>query len=151
MPRLKNAKLKCYFAHPYTTKGTSEEKEIIEELKSRRLDLYEPFTSEGKLLEKYGVKEYYTGPIYYEMAREIWTKDIGAVKKSDIIVAYLPHPSMGTAMEIATAYEFKKFIQIISPMKHPSFSIYADQLFESIQAWKNHKQYKWINYERQAN
>jgi len=146
MPKIKYKKMKCYFAHPDDTRGTPEEKEIIEELRSRRLNVHEPFKREDYILAKYGVKEYYEGPIYFELAREIWTKDMGAVKNSDMILAYLPYPSTGTAMELAIAYECGKFIQIISPTKHPSYAVYADQLFESIEDWKYHRKYKWVNY-----
>jgi nucleoside 2-deoxyribosyltransferase len=148
MPRLKHVKLKCYFAHPFETRGSPEEKEILEELESRRLNVHEPFTEEDCILKKYGKTHYYMDgkPIYFELAREIWTKDLGAIKNSDIVVAYLPNRQIGTSMEVAVAYEYKKFIQIISPIKHPSFAVYADQLFETIADWKRYKEVKWVNY-----
>ena len=161
-----NKKLKCYFAHPYETRFTPEEKEIIEEIKSRRLELIEPFAEEDNLLKKYGVKEYYSRP-YYELGREMWTKDLGKVRSSDILIAYMPEDvhAKGTMAEVVTAYEWNQFkiwmgkqgipykdslifIQIISPMKHPSFTVYPDQLFETIGDWKNHRQFRWLNYRK---
>lgn len=143
MPRAK-----VYYAHPYKTRGTHIEERIIDELKSRRLIIHEPFTKEAEVLSKYGVEEYYERP-YFELARDIWTKDRGRVIKSDIIVAHIPDDiqAIGTAMEVAIAYEFGKFIQIISPMKHPSFALYADQLFETVEDWERKRIYKWENYE----
>lgn len=136
-----------YFAHPFITRGSIEEKEILEELELRRLMVYEPFKKEEEILKSYNVDDYYTRP-YWELARRIWTQDLGRIKKSDIMLAWLPEKSIGTAMEIAVAYEYDKFIQIISPIKHPSYAIYADQLFESITDWKNYKVYKWENYKK---
>lgn len=149
MPRMR-----CYFAHPYKSRYSKEEILILEELKHRRLEVYEPFRGEGKILQKYGKTEYYTGPIYGELAREIWTKDRGAVLKSDMLLAYIPdeYESRGTMAELAIAYEHKKFIQIISPLKHPSFSVYAyDELYETIDDWIRHKRYKWEKFIRKEN
>lgn len=136
-----------YFAHPYNTVGSDGEREIIEELKSRQVSIFNPFKEEGDVLEKYGKEEYYKGPTYWQLARDIWTKDLGAVKKCDILLAWLPNKEgIGTSAEIATAYEYKKFIQIISPYRHPSFSVYADQYFLSIRKWKRRILYKWEEY-----
>ncbi|MHA1795243.1 MAG: hypothetical protein ACTSUK_03965 [Promethearchaeota archaeon] len=142
-------KLKCYFAHPYYTIGTYGEKRIKEELKSRRLEVIDPFEKEQKLLKEFAVEEYYTGPQYYELARKMWTKDMGYVKTCDIVVAWIPdYRALGTAMEIAIAYEAGKFIQIISPLKHPSYAVYADQYFLTIADWVSYREYKWEKFKK---
>lgn len=119
----------------------------MEELEHRQVKVYNPFTEEGDIIKKYGKEEYYKGPIYWQMARDIWTKDIGAVKRCDIIVAWMPHKKcIGTSAEVATAYEYKKFVQIISPLKHPSFSVYADQFYLTIDDWIHFNTYEWEVY-----
>ena len=60
MPSIAHADMICYFAHPYESIGTPEEKEIIDELKSRRVIVINPFDGEDKMMqEKYGVDNYY--------------------------------------------------------------------------------------------
>lgn len=146
---IKMSRLKCYFAHPQKSRYSEEELMIIDELKSRRLEIYEPFRGEEELLKKYGKKHYYIGPIYGELAREIWTKDRGAILDCDMLLAYIPDEfeSRGTMAELAIAYEHKKFIQVISPLKHPAFSVYAwDELYETIYDWIRRKRYVWEKF-----
>lgn len=140
-------KMQVYFAHPYSSVDMLEKNMIIEELKLRNLKVHNPFDGEEKILKKYGVNDYYENP-NWEMAREIWTKDIKAIVKSNLLVAWLPIGAcgMGTAQEVVIAYNFNKFIQIISPILHPSFAVYADQLFISIKDFINQSEYKWKNY-----
>lgn len=151
MPRLR-----AYFAHPYHYKDTAGKYRIIEEMISRRLKILDPFEKEQEVLERFGVKEYY-GDESFELARTIWTQDLGLISSAQIVVAWIPslsdirnskkitYHTIGTCMEIAYAYEKGKFIQIISPIHHPSFAVYADehQYFETIDGWIWHKDYKW--------
>ena len=125
--------MRCYFAHPFS-KNEVESKERIEaELKSRQLIVIDPFDDEQKIMDAFGVESYW-GNESWELARRIWTKDLAWIPDYNVI---------GTAMEIAYAYEKNKFIQIISPIHHPSFAVYADQYFENIPDFCNHREYKW--------
>lgn len=137
-------KLNCYFAHSRQTYGSPEESEILEELQWRRLVVYEPFKEELKILEKHDIMDYSLTP-YYKPGREIWTKCLGAIKKCDVMLAWIPRrDSIGVSAEIAEAYNAKKFIMVITSLKHPSFTVYADQMYENIADWKHNQQYRWL-------
>lgn len=154
MPRLK-----AYLSHPYHYKDTEDKYIILEEMNYRRLEVIDPFEQEKSILEEFGVKDYWEGETY-ELARRIWTKDLQAISNSHVVVAWIPsleelrksenitYHTIGTAMEICYAYEKKKFIQIISPIHHPSFSVYADQYFESIDDFIRRREYRWARYKK---
>ena len=142
-------KYKCYFAHPYESRGTPEEAEIIEELKSRRVEVVNPFNDEDEMmLAEYGRTNYYPDPPY-KMARGIWGKDERQVNECDMILVYVPEGTRltgGCGIEMRMAYLWHKYIQIISKSKHPAFAYVltgANVMFESIEAWKNNKRLVW--------
>lgn len=142
-------KMSCYLAHPYESRDSPEIKEIIDELKSRRIVVVNPFDGEDELmLVKYGRKAYYPDPLY-KMGREIWAKDEQQVAKCDMILVYVPDGerlSGGCGIEMRMAYLWHKFIQIISISKHPAFAYVltgGNQMFESIKEWKRHNVLRW--------
>lgn len=137
--------ISCYFAHPCDTKGSEEEKRIKMELKLRGVNVHDPFENEEKILKKYEIDDYYNDP-RWQIGRDIWTSDIGMIKKCSMLLAYIPdYGCLGTAAELATAYENRKFIQIISPIQHPMFSVYSDpeHFFKKISDWENWRPFKW--------
>lgn len=138
--------LKCYFAHPFLNKDSSEKDLIIKTLRERKVDVYDPFVFEEDLLKKYEVKTYYDDP-NWELAREMTTKDLKAIHESDMLLAWLPASGIGTSMEIMYAYIKKKFIQIISPIIHPFYSLMASdrQFFLSPEDYTKRRYYKWKN------
>ena len=136
-------KVKCYFAHPYESRDTQEEAEIIAELKSRHIEVINPFDDEDEMmLEKYGRTNYYPDPPY-KLARDIWCKDLRQVSEADMFLVYVPDGqrlSGGCGYEMAEAYKQHKFIQIISSSRHPAFAYVltgSTQMFNSIKDWKN--------------
>ena len=134
-------KYKCYFAHPSHTKNTKEEVEIIEELKARRIEVYNPFDTQLHTNTKEWKKK-----LSYKQARKIWIKDFKAVSDSDMILAYQPVGTAGTGAEILWAYINHKFIQIISPIRHPLFAYVLtgpNQMFETIEDWKKYIKLVW--------
>lgn len=144
-----NKKLKCYFAHPWDTRGSEEEKRIIKALEDRRVEVCNPFDGEEGLWAKYNRKAYYPNPPY-KLGREIWILDLHRVKMCDMLVAYLPHTAMCTAVELAEAYRLEKFIQVISPMKHPLIAYVLDrdgksQLFKTVEQFEKLKPQRWDN------
>jgi len=144
-------KLKCYLAHPYNCKDSEDKKKIMSILEERRVDVLDPFLAEGNLLKKYGAKEYYSGPYHqkdaqYKLGREIWINDLIRVRKCDMILAWLPYPSIGTAAELFEAFIRGKFIQIISPMKHPLFAYVTcggNQQFETVHDFDKLRKFRW--------
>ena len=144
--------LEVYFAHPYSYREDPLKEKLKEELKFRLIKMYDPFEDEDKILQKYGLniksKGYYTHP-YYKLAREIWFKDLHMLYKLDFLIAWLPdYKAIGTSMEIVEAYRKDKYIQIISPIIHPSFAVYANQFFLSIDDYIRRKQYKWMEFKK---
>lgn len=154
-------RIRCYFAHPLKFKDSKEKMDIVLELLSRHLKIIDPFKDEQEILDDFGVDRYY-GNEYWELARRIFTKDLGQISSCRILVAWVPvntgyesfdtknvpYEVIGTTEEIAYAYEHNKFIQIISPIKHPSFAVYADQYFETIDDFIRRREYKWKRYEK---
>ena len=145
----KKKKYKCYFAHPYESRGTPEEAEIIEELKHRLVEVMNPFDGEDSMmLAKFGRTNYYPDPPY-KMGREIWAKDLRQVSECDMILVYVPDGkrlSGGCGYELSKAYDQHKFIQIISKSRHPAFAYVltgANQMFESIKDWKGNRKLRW--------
>ena len=144
-------KLKCYFAHAYEARDTPEETLIIEELKSRGVDVINPFDGEDDMmLEKYGrTSGYYPDPPY-KMAREIWAQDLRRVAECDMLLVYVEpgkRLSGGCGIEMFHAYQLHKFIQIISSSKHPSFAYVltgGNQMYESIDNWLRFNKLRWI-------
>lgn len=148
MPK-KKVPYKCYFAHPYESRDSPEEAEIIAELESRGCTVLNPFDGEDELmLEKYGRTNYYPDPPY-KLGREIWMKDERQVSESDMILVYVPDGtrlSGGCGIEMRMAYLWHKFIQIISKSRHPAFAYVltgGNQMFDSIDNWKRNKQLRW--------
>ena len=138
----KNKKYKCYFAHPYESRDGPEAAVIIEELKSRLVEVVNPFDGEdAMMLAKYGRTNYYPDPPY-KMGREIWAKDMRQVNECDMILIYVPKGvrlSGGCGIEMYEAYLHGKFIQIISSSRHPAFAYVLtgpNQMYESIADWK---------------
>jgi hypothetical protein len=138
-------KLKCYFAHPYTEKDTDEKFSIMNILKERGVEVTDPFEVEEDILAKYGVKEYYENPLY-KLGRELWINDLKRIRTTDMILAWIPYPTIGVSKELQYAYLYKKFIQIISPIKHPSFAYvltHGNQQFEDIKAFDRMRVMRW--------
>lgn len=145
----KKFKYTCYLAHPYESRDSPEIKEIIEELKSRGVTVINPFEGEDDLmLKKYGRETYYPDPPY-KLGREIWVKDEAQVAACDMILVYVPDGSRlsgGCGIEMRKAYDWNKFIQIISKSRHPAFAYVLtgpNQMFESIEDFKKMRKVRW--------
>lgn len=145
---MKNPKMKCYLAHPNEERGTPEIDEITKELERRGVEVVNPFSGEDRLMkEKYNRKNYYPDPPY-SLGREIWIKDMRQViKECDMFLVYAPvHLTGGCGWELCEAYRHHKFIQIISPSRHPCFAFSltrGNQMYDSIEDWKKFRQLKW--------
>lgn len=133
-------KYKCYFAHPGRTKDSKEEAEIIKELEARGCKVYNPFD------ENVIIREKFLESRPYKLAREIWIHDFKLVVEADMLLAYQPVGTAGTGAEILWGFVHHKFLQIISPIKHPLFAfvlVGGNQMFETIEDWINHRQMRW--------
>jgi nucleoside 2-deoxyribosyltransferase len=53
-----------------------------------------------------------------EATRQTFMTNTAMVHDADALIAYLPHASMGTAIEIWTAYHAKKPIVAVTPLEH---------------------------------
>ena len=151
---LKGYKLKVYFAHPHAFKDSKEAKKIIEILKSRRVEVTNPFDGEDDMmLTRYNRKHYYPDPPL-KLGVEIWNQDLRRVADCDMIVVYVPEGqrlSGGCGWELSEAYRLNKFIQIISSNRHPAFAyvlkgrgrISKNQMFETIDDFARLREIQW--------
>ena len=147
-------KLRVYFAHPHFFRNAPEVKKIIEILKSRRVEVINPFDGEDDLmLTKYNRKNYYPDPPR-ELGISIWKQDLRRVNECDMIVIYVPEGerlSGGCSWELNEAYRLNKFIQIISSNRHPIFAyvlegkgrISKNQMFETIDDFARLREIEW--------
>jgi len=54
------------------------------------------------------------------LCKPIYKKDIKAIKTSEVVVAYYPDPSTGTAMEIPISrYKYNKIVIVLTNIIHP--------------------------------
>ena len=54
----------------------------------------------------------------HERARRTFETNTALAAETDVLIAYLPHASMGTAIEMWTAYRADKYIVAVTPLVH---------------------------------
>jgi len=142
-------KLKAYLAHSWRSRDHPDKQRIIDILKQRRVDVIDPFDGEEELCAKFGETDYYPN-CNYKLGRAIWDKDMQQVRNCDVLIAWIPDDVegrfMGTSYEICYAHEHNKFIQIISPLKHPFFAFLVSkghQWYGSIESFERLRKEKW--------
>jgi len=125
-------KITIYFAHPYDTFGTKEEKEIEKILTERGFIVVNPFEEqhEKELNKKYEVNTYYDKSSL-EFAKEIVNKDILLVNDCDAFFGWFPKgiTIIGAAIELTWAEKFKKKIYCLSYKPHPFLWVMSDVLY----------------------
>lgn len=140
----------CYFAHPYESRNTKEAKIIMDELKSRRVIVLDPFDGEDEMMrKKYGVDTYYPYPPF-QLGVDIWAQDLRRVAECNMLLVYVPQGnrlSGGCGIEMFHAWQLKKYIQIISVSRHPAFAYVMAhsnaEMYESIEDWKKFNKLRW--------
>ncbi len=85
-----------------------------------------------------GVEEYPGSPFYEEeKARKAFFDLMLRAEKADVVVAYLPQASLGTAIEIWQAHKANRKVFTISPMtENWVIKFLADRNFTSIEAFE---------------
>lgn len=53
-----------------------------------------------------------------ERARATFLKNTALAGEADLLIAYLPHASMGTAIELWTAFHNQAYIVAVTPLQH---------------------------------
>ena len=157
-------KLKCYFAHPYSSKGTEDEAKILQILKERRIKVIDPFEEDHKIKRKFNMKE--DDPFDYsniKFNREVWIDDLRSIRRSNLVLIWIPEISMGVSAELSYALTYQHkiehfnsgvrddkkrifHIQIITSVRHPLLA-YAlqngNQLFNNIHDFDRMRQSEW--------
>ncbi len=73
----------------------------------------------------------------HEEATRIFNYHLEVIKTSDIIIAYVPEASMGTAIEIFHASSHGKYVVTISPLKHNwVVRIFSNANYDSIESFE---------------
>ncbi|MCP4651654.1 MAG: hypothetical protein GY853_16455 [PVC group bacterium] len=143
--------LKAYFAHGWRSKSHPDKQRILDILKERKVEVIDPFVGEDEMCAKYGEEDYYPN-CNYKLGRAIWLKDLQHIRECDMVVAWIPEGVegrfMGTSYEMCYAFMQypPKFMQIISPLKHPFFAYLisgGNQHFTSIEAFEKLRKEKW--------
>ena len=71
----------------------------------------------------------------WERARETFLVNTAKAAEADVLIAYLPTASMGTAIEMWTAFEAKKRIVVVSPLEYNlAIKVTANELFSDLDA-----------------
>ena len=53
-----------------------------------------------------------------DLARKTFLKNTALAGEADLLIAYLPHASMGTAIELWTAFQNHAYIVAVTPLQH---------------------------------
>jgi nucleoside 2-deoxyribosyltransferase len=111
-------KIKIYLAHPGTIKLKRKALKIQKILEQNDYIVYNPFTSgEGQVLS--ALWEKVPAERTMELSEQIIKADLDAIDNSDIVVAFIPEPSIGTSMEIFFAASLEIPVFIITELEHP--------------------------------
>jgi len=71
-----------------------------------------------------------------DRAREVLLSMAGEAARADVVIAYLPEASMGTALEMVRAYDAGAPVVSISPMAHNWFiRFFSRRVFPTLEAF----------------
>ena len=74
-----------------------------------------------------------------EEIRATFFSNTALAGEADLLIAYLPHASMGTAIELWTAYHNHAYIVVVTPMSHNwVVRITADEIFADLEGLLSH-------------
>lgn len=115
-------KPKIYFAHPETFKVPG--REIEAQLKEAGFEVFNPFKGPAQWA--------WDNNPCLETAKRVWHVDFGAILDSDALLAWVPEPSTGVAMEIyAGLFLYPKRLYIVANGYHP-FLVASERTFADI-------------------
>ena len=161
-------KLCCYYAHPFSTKGSEGEKEIIKILKSRYIRITNPFDGEDDYIKKtFKVENYYpTTP--FDAGVWIWDKCIRQINNSDLFLVWIPEQkeitgslghfkttARGCYAELQYAVDLQTrrrkagipyLIQMITTDRHPIIAWAlnrGNQIYNSINDFNRFREIQW--------
>ena len=113
--------LTIYLAHPGTSEVKTEAKLLQKQLEDRGYKVLNPFDMDEH--SRYLTRFWDTHPEVRKdkkLAEEIVSKDLKAIDKSDVLVAYVPSPGIGTSMEIFYAKHIRKIpVYILTDIVSP--------------------------------
>ncbi len=70
-----------------------------------------------------------------DLARKTFLKNTALAGEADLLIAYLPHASMGTAIELWTAYHNRAYIIAVTPLRHNwVIQITADEVLPDLES-----------------
>jgi len=145
----KPKRMKAYLAHSWRSRHHPDKYRIISILNERGVDVIDPFEGEDKLCREFGEENYYPN-CKFDLGRSMWRKDLQQIDSCDMLVAWVPNHIdgrfIGTSFELGYAYIKRKFIQIISPLRHPAFAFLKKkkaQVFESVDDFEKLKEMWW--------
>lgn len=86
-------------------------------------DIYDPWADHSGSLD-------YTE----EMGRSVFLRHNAMCGEVDVVIAYIPEASMGTAIEIWEAYRAGKVVLMISPLKHNwAVKFLSDEIYATME------------------
>lgn len=92
------------------------------------------------------------GSVYYDeqRARQTFHAMTQLAGEADVLLAYLPLPSMGTAMEMWQAHNAGAYIVAVTPFVHHwAIRFVADEILPDLEALEaaieNGRIYRWLN------
>ncbi len=83
-----------------------------------------------------------------DQGRKTFLHHIKQVQESDLVIAYLPHASLGTAIEIWESYKLGIPVWIISPMStNWVVRFCSDKVFGDIESFADYLKHEYVNVE----
>ncbi len=123
-----------YFAHPFDTWKTEMEQKIIDILSKRGYQVVNPFVTEQRLNQKYGVPGYYEKPSL-PLAHDIVREDFEMLSTCDEYFGWLPKgiSIVGTVVEMMWACKQGKPVTTLGYKPNPFLLVYSDRFFSSFE------------------
>ena len=133
--------MKAYFAHPYKTIGTIDEKVLLDEMEQQGWDVLNPFAHDP--ID--AVENIKSGVFSSEDAASLVNNDLTHILECDIILAWIPEgiSAVGTICEMMfAATQGKKYVIVVHERLTPHSWVvhYADDLYLSIEDFINDKE-----------
>lgn len=91
------------------------------------VDIYDPLADHGESL---GYEE--------DLGREVFLRHNQMCRETDVVLAFIPEASMGTAIEIWEAHRHGRLVVTISPLVHNwAVRFLSDLRYETLDAFEN--------------
>ncbi len=129
--------MRVYFAHPYDTVGTVDEKRLLEEMTKRGWDVLNPFENNP---DEEVIERIKSGHFIALDALILVENDLDNLNNCDTVLVWLPSSSssVGAICEMVYAFKAHKYEIVIHQrdcIVHPWVVYHADLMYKTVDAF----------------